>query len=321
MQLAVPDNRLQGIGAILGAMLVLSAQDAFIKSISADYPLHQIILLRAATALLLVALFVHWEGGISILRSNRPGLQALRCLLIVVANTAFFLGLAALPLADAVAIFFVAPVFITALAAPMLGEKIGPFRWTAVLAGLLGVIVMVRPGTDAFRPEALLPVSAALAYALMQMLTRRLGVSSKASALAFYIQLTFLAVSALVGLGLGDGRFSGSSHPSLEFMTRAWARPEMADLALMILVGVLSAVGSYLMSQAYRKGEAAIIAPFEYLALPLSILWGYLLWSELPGRASWLGMALIVFAGLFLFYREVLHGRPLAVERPLPRNR
>ena len=82
MQLAVPDNRLQGIGAILGAMLVLSAQDAFIKSISAGFPLHQIILVRASTALLLVALFVHWEGGFGILRTNRPGLQALRCLLI-----------------------------------------------------------------------------------------------------------------------------------------------------------------------------------------------------------------------------------------------
>ncbi len=321
MQLAVPDNRLQGIGAILGAMLVLSAQDAFIKSISAGYPLHQIILVRASTALLLVALFVHWEGGFGILRSNRPGLQALRCLLIVVTNTAFFLGLAALPLADAVAIFFVAPVFITALAAPMLGERIGPFRWMAVLVGLVGVIVMVRPGTGAFRPEALLPVSAALAYALMQMLTRRLGVSSKASALALYVQLTFLAVSSLVGLGLGDGRFAGSGHPSLEFLTRPWTHPDNAELAVMVMIGVLNAVGTYLMTQAYRKGEAAIIAPFEYLALPLSVVWGYLLWSELPGRTSWIGMALIAGAGLFLFYREVLHGRPLAVERPLPRNR
>jgi drug/metabolite transporter (DMT)-like permease len=321
MQLAVPDNRLHGIGAILAAMLVLSAQDAFIKSISTAYPLHQIILVRACVALSLVSLVVRWEGGLGILRSSRPGLQALRGLLIVMANTMFFLGLAALPLAEAVAIFFIAPVFITALAAPILGERIGPYRWTAVIIGLLGVIIMMRPGTGAFRPEAFFPVGAALAYALMQMLTRRLGVVSKASALAFYIQLTFVIISTLIGLSLGDGRFAGSGHPSLEFLMRAWTRPDPADLALMILIGVLSAVGSYMMSQAYRKGEAAIIAPFEYLALPLSVMWGYLLWSELPNGTAWLGMALIVGAGLFLFYREVLRGRPLAVERPLPRNR
>jgi len=321
MPLAGLDKKLLGILAVLGAVLALSAQDAAIKLISTFFPLHEIILVRAGIALALVLLIVRWEGGFGILKTDRPGLQVLRCLLIVMANTMFFLGLAALPLAEAVAIFFVAPVFITALAAPMLGERIGPYRWAAVVAGLLGVVVMTRPGTAAFRIEAFFPVAAALAYALTQMLTRRLGVTSKASALAFYIQLAFLIVSSTVGLSIGDGRFSGSSHPSLEFLTREWVRPDAAHFALMILIGIFSAVGTYLISQAYRTGEAAIIAPFEYFALPLSVLWGYLLWGELPAGTAWLGMTLIVGAGLFLFYREMLHGRPLAVERPMPRNR
>ena len=321
MQLAALDNRLLGILAALGAIFALSAQDAMIKLISTSFPLHEIILVRAGVALALIVLIVQWEGGFAVLKTGRPGLQALRGFLIVIANTMFFLGLAALPLAEAVAIFFIAPVFITALAAPLLGERIGPYRWAAVVAGLLGVVVMMRPGTGAFRAEAFFPVAAALAYALTQMLTRRLGVTSKASALAFYIQLAFVIVSLSVGLGIGDGRFSGSGHPSLEFLTRVWVWPDATHLALMILIGLFSAVGTYLISQAYRTGEAAIIAPFEYFALPLSVMWGYLLWGELPHGTAWLGMALIVSAGLFLFYREMLHGRPLAVERPLPRNR
>ncbi len=315
------DNRVLGIAAIVAAIIVLSAQDAFIKAISTDYPLHEIILVRAFVALLLISLIVRWEGGLSTLKSATPGLQALRGLLIVAANSFFFLGLAALPLAESVAIFFIAPLFITALAAPVLGERIGLYRWSAVCIGFLGVLVMVRPGTDAFRPEAFFPVCAALAYAMMQMLTRRLGVTSKASALAFYIQIAFLIVSLTVGLIAGDGRFAGSGHPSMEFLLRAWTWPAMPHLALMILIGGLSAVGSYMISQAYRKTEAAVVAPFEYCAVPLSVIWGYVLFGELPAGTAWVGMALIVGAGLFLFYREIRHGRPLAVERPMPRNR
>lgn len=321
MREAAIDNRALGIAALLLAIVVLTAQDAFIKSISGDYPLHQIVLVRAVVALLLVALVVRLEGGLAVLKSATPGLQALRGLLIVAANSFFFLGLAALPLAEAVAIFFIAPVFITALAAPVLGERIGIFRWSAVGIGFLGVLVIVQPGTNAFRPEAFFPVCAALAYALMQMLTRRLGVTSRASALAFYIQIAFLLVSATVGLTVGDGRYAGSGHASLEFLLRAWSWPPAPHLALMILIGALSAVGSYMMSQAYRKAEAAVVAPFEYCAVPLSVIWGYALFGELPTDSAWIGMAMIVGAGLFLFYREMRHGRPLAVERPMPRNR
>ena len=316
-----PDDNYLGIAAAVAAITALTVQDALIKSISAQYPLHQVILMRASVALLIISVIVYWEGGIAVLRSQQPVLQAIRCLLIVAANSFFFLGLAALPLADAVAIFFIAPVIITALAAPLLGEKIGIHRWSAVIVGFVGVLVITQPGSEAFRPEAMLPVAAAFAYALMQMLTRKLGVKSKASALAFYIQVTFVIVCVIVGLSVGDGRLAGSGHPSAEFLLRAWSWPDRIDLLVMIAIGTINAFGSYMISQAYRKGEAAIVAPFEYCAVPLSVLWGWLLFSEFPAGQTWIGMALIVGAGLFLFYREMVRGRPLTVERPMPRNR
>ena len=167
---------------MLAGMALLSAQDAVIKWLSGDYPLHQIILGRATIAVVLTLIMVRLEGGWSLLRSRRLGLHLARGLLLVVANISYFLALAAMPLAEAIAIFFVAPLFITALSVPFLGEQVGPRRWLAVLAGLCGVVVMLRPGEGAINPVALLPVLAAFCYASMQILTRRLGATDKASA-------------------------------------------------------------------------------------------------------------------------------------------
>ena len=129
------------------------------------------------------------------------------------------------------------------------------------------------------------PVVAAFTYASMQMLTRKLGATDKASTMAFYIQMTFIAFSLVIGLGLGDGRFAGTGNPSLDFLFRAWRMPETSDIWLFIWCGVSAGFGGYLLSQAYRLGEAAIVAPFEYIAMPLAVAWGCIATSE-DGR-SW----------------------------------
>jgi drug/metabolite transporter (DMT)-like permease len=313
--------RTRGILCIIGAAFFLTANDSIIKWLSPTYPLHEIVLVRAVTALTITLLLVQLEGGFRILRTRRPALHLLRGLLIVVANMAFFLGLASLPLAEATALFFVAPLFITALSVFVLGEPVGPRRWLAVAAGLLGVVVMLRPGLEAVRFAAFLPLVAALAYASMQMLTRRLGVTDKASTLAFYVQLTFVVVAASIGLAIGDGRFGGGENATLEFFFRAWLWPTRADALLMVLCGSLIAVGGYLMSQAYRTAEAAVVAPFEYSAMPLAVFWGFQLWGQWPDPHTFLGIALIVGGGLFVFYRESVHKRLVAAERPMPPDR
>lgn len=295
-----------GILCLVGAVAVLSASDSIIKWLSPTYALHEIMLYRGGVALIITLVFVRLEGGFKILRTRRPALHVLRGLLLVLANMFFFLGLATLPLAEAMALFFVAPLFITALSQPVLGERVGPVRWAAVLVGMVGVIIVLRPGTGIISIAGLLPVAAAFCYAWLQMLTRRLGVTDKAATLSFYIQLCFLVVSAAVGAAIGDGRFSGSDNTTLEFLLRAWSWPSKPDLSLLILCGALIGVGSYLLSQAYRLAEAAAVAPFEYAGMPFALFWGYYLWGDWPDWVTFTGAALIIGSGLFVFYRETM---------------
>ena len=261
------------------------------------------------------------EGGYRNLRTNRLPLHLLRGLAVVIANMAFFAGLATLPLGEATAIFFVAPLFITILSIPILGERVGLRRWLAILVGLGGVTIVLRPGGSEFHPAFMLPLVAALAYALLQIMTRKLGMAEKASTMAFYIQLTFIFISGAIGLTFGDGSLSGRGDPSLEFLLRAWVLPDMGDALIMVAIGVLSGMGGYLISQAYRISEAALVAPFEYLALPLAVFWSVLIWGAWPDLISWIGISLIAGAGHYVFYRETVLCRKLVLKRPLFRNR
>lgn len=319
------NNPSTAIAFILAGMFFISLNDMLIKELSGTYPLHQMVFVRSAIGISFSLALVQIEGGFGILRTRTPFLHLLRGLLVVFANMAFFTALAVMPLADATALFFVAPLFITLLSIPLLGEKVGIRRTGAVLVGFVGVLIMVRPGSDiSARVESwavlLLPVVAALGYALMQILTRRLGITSKASALAVYIQLTFLVVSAGFFLVAGDGRFAeGVEDPSLIFLLRAWTWPAPGDEWLFIALGVTSAGIGYSLSRAYKSADAATVAPFEYVALPLAIFWGWTMWQDVPGPETLAGISLIIGSGLYVFLRERVKNRRLAARRPMRR--
>ena len=303
---------------VLVGVFCISINDMLIKQLSAGYPLHQIVFSRSGIGILLTLLIVQYEGGFGILRTKRPGLYALRGLMIVIANMTFFVALAVLPLADVTALFFAAPLFITLLSIPILGERVGPLRLSAVAIGFAGVVIMQRPwaGSDSLevsRIVLLLPVLAALTYALNQLLTRKLGVTSKASAMAVYIQATFIVVSLLFYVFAGDGRFAdGATNSSLIFLLRAWVWPADGDLWVFVGLGVNSAIVAYCLSQAYRLADAATVAPFEYIGLPLAVLWGFVAFGDLPVAEVWVGIALIFGSGLFVFLRERQKARLLA---------
>lgn len=314
----------RAIGFILGAMLCISVNDMLIKFLSDGYPLHQMVFVRSAIGVSASFVFLHLEGGVSLLRTDRPALHALRAVLIVVANMTFFAALAVMPLGAATALFFVAPLFITLLAVPVLGERIGPPRVAAIVVGLVGVGVMMAPGTDwggIARWNLLLPVAAATCYAGMQVLTRKLGGESTASAMAIYIQGTFIAVSIGFFLIAGDGRFAPDRRGgALEFLLRAWVWPAWDDLWIFGVLGLMSALIGYSLSQAYRLGTAAVVASYEYAALPLAIFWGWTVFGEVPEPIVWVGIVLIAGAGLAVFARERALARPVASARPIRRG-
>jgi len=303
-------NPTLGIAFILLGMVAISINDMAIKFLSGDYPLHQMVFTRSFIGIMFSLILVHLEGGFRILKTDRPGLHTLRAMLIVVANLSYFTALAVMPLAEATAVFFVAPLMITLLSIPLLGEKVGRMRFGAVGVGLIGVVIMTRPWeTGETRTISLwiyaLPVLAAFTYALTNVLTRVLGVASKASAMAVYIQAGFVVVSLGFWGVAGDGRYAaGQTNESLIFLLRAWVWPEGNDIWFFLGLGVNSAIIGYCLGQAYRIADAATVSPFEYVGLPLAILWGWVVWGELPMLSGWGGIALILGAGLFVILRE-----------------
>mgnify|MGYP003302840808 FL=1 len=217
------------------AVFCFSTNDVAIKFISKDYALHLVVLIRSLVGLMVLFLFiVPLSGGVQVLYTNRLGLHLLRGFCVVFANITFFLGLAALPLAEGVAIFFISPLLITIFSVIFLKEIVGPRRWVAVTIGLIGVLVILRPGSATFQAASLLPLSAAFGYATLHMLTRYIGKTESAASMSFYIQLTFLVICLMLGLTIGDGKFSGWNDPSLEFLFRAWSWPSSDHYLILI---------------------------------------------------------------------------------------
>ena len=309
--LPAPDQARLSITCALGGSLAFSINDITVKSFSGTLPLHEVVLFRALVALIVtVAVFAPDKSFSGVFRTRRLSSHMFRGFCVVVSNMAYFAALAALPLAETSAIFFIAPLLITALSAILLREHVGPWRWAALGVGMIGVLLIVKPGTAAFQWAVLLPAVAALAYAGMHTMTRKMGLAESAATMAVYIQLNFIVVCLAMGIAFGAGQWAGMGHPSLEFIFRAWSWPGLRDLVLFLLAGACSAAGGYLMSQAYRSSAAGLVAPFEYSALVLAVFWGFTLWGEVPGYWSTAGILMILASGVFVAVREAWKTAP-----------
>lgn len=298
---------LTGILLALGGSVTLSINDVAIKFLSGGYPLHEVILVRACIGLIFLALLIRLSGQSFVLfRTRRPLDHLIRVCIVMVSNVTYFLGLAAMPLADAVAVAYVSPLIVTLLSVVLLGESVGPRRWAAVSVGMIGVLVMLRPGSGVIQPAAILVLISACCYASSHMMTRRMRGTESAITLSFYVQCGFVVVSASMGLVAGDGRFSGSADPSLAFLFRPWVMPVMTDIPAFLATGVAVAVGGLMVSQAYRLCEAGLIAPFEYAGMPMAIFWGAMIFGTWPDLTAWVGIALICGAGLYTLWRETI---------------
>ncbi len=279
-----------GIASMMVAVAAMTIMDAVAKWLGQGYPIVEIVFFRFLFALAPI-LFIVWQGG------GRPALRIgwgwgylLRSAFGLGAIFTFFTGLRYLPLAEAFAIAFVAPLFVTALSVPFLGEKVGARRWGAVIVGFIGVLVITRPGAEAFQPAALLILAAALLYALAMLVTRRLARTESTPSILFFTTCLSLVVSAAL----------------LPF---GWRSPSGEDLLLFALLGLIAGGGNYFMTQAYRHAPAAVVAPFDYTALIWGTIIGWLVWRELPGPHVWLGVAILVARGLYIIRRETRLGR------------
>lgn len=291
----------RGILALVLGIAIFSVQDVILKLLSGDYPLHQAMVIRSLTALPFHLAIVWWfDGRLSTITTPGWWRMLARGLLNFVAYTAYYLGLAYLPLADTIALFFTSPLFITLTAILFLGERVRLVTAVAVAAGFAGVLLIVKPGATGFDLAALLPILGALGYALSMIAARRLGRSESAAAMAFWGNICFLLCALALSAVYGSGAFAGASHPSLAFLTRGWVTPTLGDLLLMASCGLIAAIGLTLLTYAYRVAPSATVAPFEYSFMFWGLLWGWMFWDSIPDALAWVGIAIIIGAGLIV---------------------
>ena len=274
--------------------LFLSSLDATAKILVVrDYPFWWVVWARYAGHLLVVIPLAWVNLGPGFLRTRHPWLQLARGILIVIATIAFFSALRFLPLAEASAISFLAPLFIVLLSGPLLGEKVSRQRWIGVAAGFAGILLVTRPGSAAFQPATLLMLVMALSNAVYQILTRKLTGesvyttlvhSALPGAVVFTLLLPFLA-----------------PHPL----------PNFGDSLLFLALGVFAGLGHWLMISAFLRAQASQLSPFTYLQMAWPLLFGWLLFGQFPDSVSIAGMSVIVAAGIWLGWQERRRVQPL----------
>lgn len=266
-----------------------SLMDAGIKALAATYPALQVAALRALASLPLIVVWIGLTGGFRQLVRIRPSLHLLRGVLGIFMLAGFAYGVRHLPLSEAYSIFFVAPLLITAFAVPFLGERVEWQRWVAIGAGLVGVLIVLRPtGAGLVTLPGLAVLGCAVGYALSAIAVRILGRTDSTQSMVFWLMLMVATGASL--LALPQWKPIAAEH---------W--PILAG------VGVAGAVGQWAITEAFRSGEASFIAPFEYTALAWGIALDWLFWRTLPGGATFAGAALIIVAGIYLIRRERVH--------------
>ena len=292
------NNAARGILFLCVGLFIFSLQDAIIKQVSGAYALTQVVCIRSCVGVPLLLALVQREVGWRALLTSGVGALVLRGLIMFGAYTAYYMAFPALPLADAVALYFTVPLFLTALAVPVLGEHVGWKVWAAVIVGFGGVLVMLQPGNGLFEPAALLSLLAAALYGMSMLMARKLGNTQVASVMAFYQNSLFLLGSALAAAVLYLMHIQTATHPSLMFLVRPWVMPTLPDTLLIAACGVIAALGTMFLTNAYRIAKTSVVTPFEYTGMLWAPLWGFLFFAEVPKLTTLAGAAIIGMAGL-----------------------
>ena len=298
------NSDVKGASFLMLAMLILSLQNIAVKWIGGDYSVLEIVTFRSFIALPAALLFYRYEGRRGLPTTQRHTLEYVRGVLLFLSYTTFFMGLAALPLADIEAIRFSGPLMITFLSVVILGEKVGPRRWLALFVGFMGVLLIVRPGSVTFNMGSIFVLIATLLYAFNVMITRQLSTTDSSATMAYYSSLVYLVAALILSpLAIVFGE-TPNAHPSIAFLFRAWTIPTLLDWVIMSGLGLVWAGGMYFIARAYSTAQASVVAPFEYVSLPINIMWGFLIWHEIPTWMTLAGAFLTVFSGMYVLYRE-----------------
>ena len=289
------DRPLRGILLVVASTVFLASSDAMAKYLTVRLPTVEVAWMRYLVFVAIMCPAVIAASPKKTLRTARPWLQALRGLTLVGSSLLFMSALRVLPIAEATTTGFVSPIFVTLLSIVFLRESVGLRRWLATIAGLVGVIIVVRPGTSAFQPGALLAIASALCWACSLVATRRIvGHDSSVTTMAYSALTGLVVLSALMPFG--------------------FVMPSIADVALGACIGLAATSGHWLVVLAYRHADASVLAPLTYVQVIWATVLGYLVFGNIPDAYTFTGAAVIISSGLYIAHRERL--RRAAALRP-----
>lgn len=282
-------DNLRGALVMLVAVGALALMDACLKVLSPHYAALQVTAIRGLSTLPIATAWVWAQGGFGQLRRVRFGLHVLRAALGIMMLATFTFGLRHLPLSEAYAIFFVAPLLITVFAALILRERVGPQRWVAIAVGFAGMLIVLRPtGSGALTLSGLAIFACAVGYALSAIIVRILGRTDTTPSMVFWLML-------LISIGAGALALPG------------WRPIAGAHWPVIAGVGLIGSLGQWAITEAFRRGEASFVAPLEYTALIWGVTLDWTIWRTLPAPITWIGAAVIIASGIFLIRRERVH--------------
>ena len=277
----------KGVMFFITAIFLISVVDTICKSFTKDLHAVQLVwgYFLGINLTLWIFLFLKRKKLTRLIKTDRLYVQIFRPALLVCSISSLFFGLTYLPIAEATTIGFVAPLFITALSVPILKEKVGIHRWSAVAVGLIGVIIIVRPGGDLWHFASIMPLLGALFFALFQIMTRLLSTTEKTYTTLFYT-------------GLGGFVWSSLIVPFV------WITPSYIYFLVFFITGAMGAIAHLCMINAFDRAEASLLAPYNYTKLLWVSIFGYLVFDDIPSLDMWIGAVIIVSAGIYIFYRE-----------------
>ena len=281
------DRPFRGIALILASTVFLGCSDVTAKYLSATLPSIEIAWIRFLTFALIMVPAMLPGTRLFALTTERPGLQVMRGIALLSSSLFFISGLRFLPIAEASATGFIAPLFVTALSIAFLGEKVGVRRWLATIAGLIGVLIILRPGSSAFHPAAFFPIISALAWAGTLIMTRMMSGRERA--------ITTMTWSAITGVCVISA-----------LVPFVWVTPSWHDILFGLFIGIASTAGQWIVVLAFRYADASVLAPFSYTQLVWVSVLGFFVFGEIPDVWTIAGAAVIVCSGLYTAHRERL---------------
>jgi drug/metabolite transporter (DMT)-like permease len=289
-------TRLAGIALMLAGVCMFAFGDALGKVLVASYPVNELLLLRAAVPLAILLTLI-WRQRAALPRLERPGLQLLRMVLSTAEVAAFFVAVVYLPLADVITYYLACPIFVTALSAIILREQVGWRRWSAVVVGFCGVLIALQPSAQTVSWPALIALAGSFSFAVLMIVTRSLR--------------------ATPDIVLAATQFAGTFSVGLVLAPFAWRAPGLADFGLFVLAGCISIVALLCTNRSLKLAPASVVVPYQYSMIVWAVMFGYVVFGDVPSVATIVGAAIIIAAGLYIFIREQQLGRETAVSPPV----